>query len=90
MIVSLHTKGYSGSEICHKLNINVSLVDQWLQLYESQRKRSSSTINNGDDLSTEKNDFLIESPDEEIETHTENDAVTTNVIEIVEYVSKTK
>lgn len=110
MIISLHTKGYTGNEICQKLDINVrhwkesfselnneivivaccylqgSLVDQWIQMYEGERKRSNALqVNNEMDLSNGTNE--IETGTEEIETEPENGSVASNVIEIVEYVS---
>lgn len=106
MIISLHIKGYTESEISQKLNINVSsgprrnrallctycfsqvnLVNQWIQLYEGQRSRNNVIANDEVEISNEKKDILTETVNGSIDIHSRNDTITSNLIEIVEYVS---
>lgn len=57
-------------------------------MYEGQRKRSNVLVNNEMELSNETN--AIETVNEELEAQSENGTVSSNLIEIVEYVSVMK
>lgn len=57
-------------------------------MYEGQRKRSNVLVNNEMELSNETN--VIETVNEELEAQSENGTVSSNIIEIVEYVSMSK
>ncbi|KAG4066817.1 hypothetical protein HA402_012884 [Bradysia odoriphaga] len=89
MIISLHTKGYGTSEIGQKLNINMNLADQWIRMYEDQRKPINAIVMNESgseiELSNEKTDILIGTGNEDIEIHSENDTDASTIIEIVDY-----
>lgn len=57
-------------------------------MYEGQRKRSNVLVNNEMELSNETN--AIETVNEELEAQSESGTVSSNLIEIVEYVSVMK
>ncbi len=71
----------------------MNLIGQWIQMYEGQRKQGnvlvSSEFESEIELSNEKDDLSNDTGNEELETQSENGTHTSNVIEIVEYVSHT-
>lgn len=77
------------SAICiYHCNLQSNLVEQWIQMYESQRRRNL-VVNDERELSNEENEILIETVNEEMDSDSRNDKITSNSIEIVEYVSTT-
>lgn len=64
-------------------------MDQWIEIYDDQRKRNNTVVNNELELSNEKTEISTETTNEEIETQSEH-SLRSNVIDVVEYVSRLK